>query len=165
MTSVGKILVWDLPVRVVHWLLVASFTGAFLTADSERHRDLHVLFGATLVGLIVFRIVWGLVGTRYARFHSFAFGPHAILRDLWSIATLRPIRYIGHTPAASVAIWLMLGLGIAVAVTGYRAYHGGPEWLEDAHEGFAWALLAVVGVHVTGVLLSSVLHRKTSSRP
>ena len=64
MSRAGKILVWDLPVRVVHWLLVASFIGAFVTADSERHRDLHVLFGATLVALIVFRIVWGLVGTR-----------------------------------------------------------------------------------------------------
>jgi cytochrome b len=158
--STGKILVWDLPVRVVHWLLVASFAGAFLTADSERHRDLHVLFGATLVGLIVFRIVWGIVGTRYARFGSFAFGPQAILRYLWSIITLSPRRYLGHTPAGSWAIWLMLGLGIAAGVTGYGAYNGGPEWLEDTHEAFAWTLLGVVGVHVAGVLLSSVLHRE-----
>jgi cytochrome b len=158
--STGKILVWDLPVRLVHWLLVASFAGAFLTADSERHRDLHVLFGVTLVGLIVFRIVWGLVGTRYARFGSFVFGPRAVLRYLWSIATLRPVRYLGHTPAGSWAIWVMLGLGIAVGATGYGTYDGGAEWLEDAHEAFAWALLAVVGVHVTGVALSSVLHRE-----
>ena len=158
--STRKVLVWDLPVRVVHWLLVASFAGALVTGDSERHRDLHVLFGATLVGLIVFRLVWGFVGTRYARFGSFAFGPRAILRYLWSIATLRPIRYLGHTPAGSWAIWLMLGLGLAVGVTGYGAYNDGPEWLEDAHEAFAWTMLAVVGVHVTGVLLSSVLHRE-----
>jgi cytochrome b len=160
MPPAGKVLVWDLPVRVVHWLLVASFTGAFVTAESERHRDLHVLFGTTLVGLIVFRVGWGLVGTRYARFRSFAFGPHAILRYLWSIATLRPVRYLGHTPAGSWGIWLMLGLGIAVGVTGYGTYNGGPEWLEDAHEALAWTLLAVVGVHVTGVVLSSVLHRE-----
>ena len=158
--STGKILVWDLPVRLVHWLLVASFAGAFLTADSERHRDLHVLFGVTLVGLIVFRIVWGLVGTRYARFGSFVFGPRAVLRYLWSIATLKSVRYLGHTPAGSWVIWLMLALGIAVGVTGYGAYNGGPEWLEDAHEALAWSLLAVVGVHVTGVVLSSVLHRE-----
>jgi cytochrome b len=158
--STGTILVWDLPVRLVHWLLVASFAGAFLTADSERQRVLHVLFGVTLVGLIVFRIVWGLVGTRHARFGSFAFGPRAVLRYLWSIATLEPVRYLGHTPAGSWAIWLMLALGIAVGVTGHGAYTGGPEWLEDAHEALAWSLLAVVVVHVAGVLLSSVLHRE-----
>jgi cytochrome b len=157
--SKAKILVWDVPVRVVHWLLVASFAGAFVTADSERHRDLHILFGTTLVGLIVFRILWGLFGTRYARFASFAFGPRAVLRYLWSIATLRPVRYLGHTPAGSWAIWLMLALGVTVGLTGYGAYNGGTEWLEDAHEALAWALLAVVGVHVTGVVLSSVLHR------
>lgn len=158
--SPQKILVWDLPVRLVHWLLVVSFAGAFLTADSERHRDLHVLFGVTLVGLIVFRIVWGLAGTRYARFGSFAFGPRAVLRYLWSIATLRSVRYLGHTPAGSWAIWLMLALGIAVGLTGYGAYNDGPEWLEDSHDALAWSLLAVVGVHVAGVLLSSALHRE-----
>jgi cytochrome b len=114
----------------------------------------------TLVGLIVFRIVWGLLGTRYARFWSFAFGPRAVLRYLWSIATLKSVRYLGHTPAGSWAIWLMLALGLAVGVTGYGAYNGGPDWLEDAHEALAWSLLAVVGVHVIGVLLSSVLHRE-----
>ncbi len=158
--STQQIPVWDLPVRLVHWLMVASFTGAFLTADSERHRDLHVLFGVTLVGLIVFRLAWGLVGTRYARFSSFAFGPRAVLRYLWSIATLRSVRHLGHTPAGSWAIWLMLALGIAVGLTGYGAYNDGPEWLEDAHDALAWTMLAVVGVHVAGVLLSSALHRE-----
>jgi cytochrome b len=154
------ILVWDLPTRLGHWLLVASFAGAFLTADSERQRHLHVLFGVTLVGLIAFRLVWGVVGTRYARFRSFAFGPRAVLRYLWSIATLRSVRYVGHTPAGSWAIWLMLALGIMVGVTGYGAYNGGGEWAEETHEAFAWALLGVVIVHVAGVVLSSVLHRE-----
>jgi cytochrome b len=153
------ILVWDLPTRLGHWLLVASFAGAFLTADSERQRNLHVLFGVTLVGLIAFRLVWGVVGTRYARFRSFAFGPRAVLRYLGSIATLRSVRYVGHTPAGSWAIWLMLGLGLLVGVTGYGAASGG-EWAEEAHEALAWALLGVVIVHVAGVALSSVLHRE-----
>jgi cytochrome b len=156
MTS-RKILVWDVPTRLFHWLLV----GAFVTADSERHRDLHVLFGVTLAGLIGFRLLWGLVGTRYARFTSFAFGPRAVLRSLGSLATLKPLRSVGHTPPASWAIWLMLALGLAVAVTGCASLRGGwGEALEEAHGALAWTLLAVVGVHVAGVVLGSVLHRE-----
>lgn len=158
--ALRKILVWDAPTRVFHWLLVVSFAGAFLTADSERHRDLHVLFGATMLVLIAFRLLWGMAGTRYARFTSFVFGPRAVLHYLGSLATLRGVRYVGHTPAGSWAIWAMLGLGVLVGVTGYVAYNDGADAVAEAHEAVAWTLLAVVGVHVVGVLLSSVLHRE-----
>ena len=70
-TSTGherRILVWDAPVRLFHWLTVLSFAGAWLTAESERWRLLHVTLGYTLAGLVVFRLLWGLVGTRHARF-------------------------------------------------------------------------------------------------
>jgi cytochrome b len=156
-----KILVWDVPTRLFHWALVASFAGAFLTADSERQRNLHVLFGATMLVLIAFRLVWGLVGTRYARFAAFAFGPRAVLRYFASIATLNPVRYVGHTPGGAWAIWLMLALGVLVGASGYATYNDlGGEWLEDAHGALAWTFLAAVVVHVGGVVLSSVLHRE-----
>jgi cytochrome b len=158
--TMRKILVWDLPTRVFHWLLVMAFAGAFLTADSERQRSLHVLFGVTMLVLIAFRLLWGVAGTRYARFSSFAFGPRTVLRYLRSVATLGGARHLGHTPAGSWAIWLMLGLGLAVGVTGYAAHADGPEWLEETHGALAWTLLAVVGVHVVGVALSSLLHRE-----
>jgi cytochrome b len=151
--------VWDVPTRLIHWLLVASFAGAFATADSERHRDLHVLFGLAMVVLVALRLIWGVLGNRHARLGGLLFGPRAVLRYLRSIATLRPVRYLGHTPAGSWAIWLMLGLGILAGATGYGAYEGGGEWL-DVHEALAWALLAVVVVHVAGVALSSLLHRE-----
>ena len=108
----------------------------------------------------VMTVVWGIVGTRYARFASFAFGHRAVLRYLRSVATLQSVRYIGHTPAGSWAIWLMLGFGLAVSATGYGAHTREAEWLEDTHGALAWALLAVVVVHVLGVALSSVLHRE-----
>jgi len=155
-----KILIWDVPTRLFHWLLVASFVGAFVTAESERQRDLHVFFGITLALLIGFRLIWGIVGTRYARFRSFLFGPRAVLRSLRSLATLSPPRSLGHTPPGSWAIWLMLALGMAVAATGYLVERDGAEALEDAHAALAWTLLAVVGIHVAGVLLGSVLHRE-----
>ena len=75
-----KVLVWDAPVRVFHWLMVFSFAGAYLTAESERWRLLHVSLGYTMAGLVAFRIVWGLIGTRHARFSDFVRGPVAIAR-------------------------------------------------------------------------------------
>jgi len=56
----SKILVWDLPLRLFHWLLAASLAGAFVTAESERWRDTHVMLGYTVLALVTFRIVWGL---------------------------------------------------------------------------------------------------------
>ena len=68
-----RILVWDLPLRIFHWVLAASFAGAFLTAESERVRDLHLLCGYTFVAAIAFRVVWGFVGSRHARFSALRF--------------------------------------------------------------------------------------------
>lgn len=156
--SANKILVWDLPTRVFHWLLAASFAGAFLTAESERLRDIHVVLGYTVAGLIGFRLLWGLIGTRYARFRSFAFGPRAALTYLRSLLTRLPQHYLGHNPAGSWAIWLLLGLGLLAAASGYATYAElGGEWLEEAHEAVASAMLAVVVAHIAGVLLSSLL--------
>ena len=61
-----RILVWDLPVRAFHWLLAITFAGAFLTAESERYRDVHVALGYTMLGLLAFRLIWALVGSRRA---------------------------------------------------------------------------------------------------
>ena len=108
-----RIMVWDLPTRAFHWLLALSFAGAFLTAESERYRDIHVMLGYTMLGLIAFRLLWGFIGTRYARFSSFLFGPSQVIEYLRSLVRLRPQHYVGHNPAGSWAIWLILLLGVA----------------------------------------------------
>jgi cytochrome b len=155
----SRILVWDLPTRVFHWLLALSFAGAFVTADSEKLRDVHVVLGYTLLGLIVFRLVWGVVGTRYARFASFAFGPRAVLDYLRSLLSLRPQHFLGHNPAGSWAIWLILSLGLISGASGYAVYNDvGGELFEELHEGAANFMLAVIAVHVVGVVASSLLH-------
>jgi cytochrome b len=160
-----KILVWDVPTRVFHWLLALSFAGAFLTAESERYRDVHVMLGYTMLGLVAFRLVWGLIGTRYARFGSFAFGPKSILTYLKSLFTRSPQHYPGHNPAGSWAIYALLGLTLLAGASGYAAYNDfGGHWMEEAHEAMANALLAVVVVHVAGVIVSSVLHRENLVR-
>lgn len=157
----NRILVWDLPVRVFHWLLAISFTGAFVTAESERLRDIHVALGYTVVGLIAFRIVWAFVGSRYARLSSFAFGPRAVLEYVRSLLRFRPQHFIGHNPAGSWVIYLLIALGLVTGITGYATYNDfGGKWLEELHEGAANTMLALVFVHIAGVVVSSLLHRE-----
>lgn len=163
--TLPKIKVWDLPTRVFHWLLALSFAGAYLTSESERYRDLHVMFGYTLAGLIGFRLLWGLLGTRHARFASFAFGAGQLIDYLKSLATAAPRHYTGHNPAGAVAIFLLLALGLVTAASGYATYQEiGGDWLEELHEGAAGAMLTVVAVHVAGVVVSSLLHRENLLR-
>ncbi len=160
------ILVWDAPVRVFHWLLALSFAGAWITAESERWRLLHVTLGYTMAGLIVFRVLWGLFGTRYARFADFVRGPRAVLSYLRDLASGHPRQHhTGHNPAGALAIVVMLGLGLTVAASGWAAYSElGGDWLEEAHEVLAEAMLLTVFVHVAGVLLGSWLHRENLVR-
>jgi cytochrome b len=160
-TMATRILVWDIPTRVFHWLLAGSFIGAFVTAESEMFRDVHVALGYLLLALIGFRIFWGIVGTRYARFSAFAFGPSKVLAYLKSLLTGSPQHYLGHNPAGSWVIYALLLLGVLAGATGYATYNEiGGEWFEELHEAFANSMLVLVGVHVAGVVVSSLLHRE-----
>ena len=156
-----KVLVWDAPVRVFHALLVLSFTGAYLTAELDRWRWLHLSLGYTVAGLVLFRLVWGVVGTRHARFASFVRGPRAVLAYGRGLVVGRAPHFVGHNPAGAVAIAALLLLGLLVTATGWANYHEvGGEWLEEVHEGAANAMLLLAAVHVAGVLLGSWLHRE-----
>jgi cytochrome b len=160
-----RILVWDIPTRVFHWLLAVSFAGAFLTAESERYRDIHVLLGYTLLGLIAFRLLWGFVGSRYAQFSSFLFKPSEIASYVASLLKAKPERYVGHNPAGSVAIFLLLALGITSGLTGMMLFQDiGGDALEELHEDAAFFMLTVVALHIVGVLASSVMHRENLVR-
>lgn len=157
----SSILVWDLPLRLFHWLLAGTFAGAFLTAESERWRDIHVMLGYTTLALIAFRVAWGFVGTRYARFASFAFGPSRVVAYLRSLATRTPHHYTGHNPAGSWAIYALLAGVFTAGATGLAVYNDlGGRWLEHLHEFVANAVLAVVAVHIVGVIAGSLLHRE-----
>jgi cytochrome b len=161
----SSILVWDLPLRLFHWLLAAAFAGAFLTAESERWRDVHVMLGYTTLALMAFRLAWGFVGTRHARFTSFAYGPSRVASYLRSLATRDPCHYTGHNPAGSWAIYALLAGVFAAGATGLAAYNDiGGRWMEHLHEFAANALLAVVAVHVIGVIAGSLLHRENLVR-
>lgn len=160
-----RILVWDVPTRVFHWLLVLSFSGAFLTAESERYRDIHVVLGYTMLALLAFRLLWGFFGTRYAQFRSFLFKPREIVAYVLSLFKGKPAHYVGHNPAGSVAIWLLLALGISSGVTGIMAFQDvGGDMVEELHELASNVMLAVVLIHIAGVIVSSVMHRENLVR-
>lgn len=157
--------VWDILLRVFHWSLAVSFAGAFVTAESERYRDVHVFLGYVVAGLVAFRLVWGVIGPRHARFRSFAFGPRAVLRYLRSLFTRSPQRYLGHNPAGAWMIYLLLSLAIVATASGYATYNDvGGELLEELHEEASEAMLLLVFVHIAGVVVSSFLHRENLVR-
>ena len=161
----GRVLVWDLPVRVFHWLLAISFAGAWLTSESERWHLAHITFGYTMAGLVAFRLVWGLVGTRHARFASFVRAPAAAWRYLKSLFTPTPEHPLGHNPAGALAIVGLLGLIALTTATGWanEADLAG-DWLEEVHELSANALMLLVLVHLVGVVVGSLMHRENLVR-
>ena len=151
--------VWDWPVRVFHWTLAASVLGAFVTGENEDFERLHQTLGWVAAGLIAFRVVWGLVGTRYARFNEFIRGPAQVWAYIKSLRSGQPQHFVGHNPVGAVAVILLMGLTALSIYTGWLALaEDAAEWLEEAHEIAANTLITVVLVHVIGVLWSSRTH-------
>ncbi len=159
--AAAKRLIWDLPTRVFHWTLAGSFLGAYVLAEQDQLRSLHVMFGYTVAGLIAFRVLWGLIGSTHSRFRDFAYGPMEAIRYLRDLATGRARDYDGHNPAGSWAIYGLLSIAAATAMTGWLHYNEiGGEVLEELHEVLANAWLVLVTVHVAGVIAASVAHRR-----
>ena len=160
-----QVLVWDLPVRVFHWLMVASFAGAWLTAESERWRQVHVTLGYTMAGLVAFRILWGLVGTKPARFSSFVRGPSRAGRYVASILRGDAEHHTGHNPAGALAVVALLLLAAGVTASGWAHFNEiGGHAMEEVHEAAANIMIALVGVHLLGVVVGSWVHRENLAR-
>ncbi len=160
-TDTRAIKVWDIPTRIFHWLLAASFVIALATAESERLADIHYLAGYAMAGLIGFRLIWGFVGSRHARFADFWPSPKKLLTYLASLTTGKPQNYIGHNPAGAIAIFLLLGFGLVAAISGWTTQEGiGGHFMEELHEGAGNGMMVIVAVHLVGVVVSSWLHRE-----
>lgn len=154
-TTPPQIAVWDPFVRAFHWTLAVTYLLAWITAEDSQ--GLHVRLGYFMLMLVGLRLIWGLIGTRHARFNSFIRGPSAALGYLHSLAQGHPKNYLGHNPAGG---WMVIGLIItlvATAATGILANDGGELW-EELHEGLANISLLLIIVHLAGVLASSVRH-------
>lgn len=147
---------WDAPVRLLHALMALSVAGAWLTAEAEGWRAVHISFGLTLAGAMVLRLIWGLVGSGPARFTSFLRGPAAVVAHLRELLAGRAGPHAGHNPAGGWAVLALLGTGLLAAGSGWLAWSGGGAW-EEVHEVVANGLLLLVGVHIAAVLVTGWL--------
>lgn len=148
--------VWDLFVRVFHWSLVAGFAANALILDDDG--KLHQWIGYTIVALVLLRLLWGLVGTEYARFSSF---PPSVAGSLSQLAeTLKGIRHIhvGHTPLGALMIYNLLLTMLVIGTSGYLMTTDrfwGVEWPAVVHEtSVGWAEISVV-LHIAAVVFES----------
>jgi cytochrome b len=153
----STVVVWDVAQRVAHWLLVGSFGTAWLLSEGERWRQWHVVAGLVALGVALWRLGWGWLGSRHARFADFVRGPTAVARYVRSLLGT-PAHHLGHNPAGGWAILLLLALTISTATTGWLGQNELAPWAETWHEPLAKAWMLTVAVHVTGVLVSSFLH-------
>jgi cytochrome b len=156
-----KILVWDWPTRVGHWALVVSFAVAYASAESESWRLVHVVSGLMVGGIVAFRVFWGVVGTRHARFSNFVTRPKQVVQYLKRLLGGEPQHFTGHNPAGGLAILLMLTLCAASVASGWAIYNTvGPQWLDKLHDVAANFTVIMVLIHLLGVFVGSYTYRE-----
>lgn len=174
--SSTTIKVWDPLVRVFHWSLVLLFTIAFASEDGPEIIHIYAGYGISL--LVFFRLLWGFIGTRYARFSSFYYDKSTQKNYLKGLLHRQPKHYTGHNPAGGLMVFILLGalamqcfLGMVMLAGGgegplantFLAVFGGGI-TEELHEILGNGLLLLVAVHVAGVLISSLLHKENLVR-
>lgn len=170
-----RVYVWTLPTRLFHWLFVVLIIAGWISSEEDRWLNIHASIGSAVGVLVVFRIVWGIIGPKYSRFGDFNFRFDALKEYLLTL--MNPTRhYVGHNPAASMVIIAMLVTVVLAVLSGMLAYgigenrgilaflhHGyfhDMEWFEAIHEFFVNLLWVLIAAHVTGVLVDRFLHPK-----
>lgn len=157
--------VWDPFVRIFHWSLVVLFTAAFVT--SEVSETMHIYAGYGVLTLVAMRLVWGVIGTKHARFSDFVWRPSAVIAYMLDAVRFRAKRHLGHNPAGGAMVVALL---IAVGTTGASGYmmtldrFWGQKWIEEVHELAAHGTLLLIALHVAGVVFSSIAHRENLIR-
>ncbi|MBN3560813.1 cytochrome b/b6 domain-containing protein [Aliamphritea spongicola] len=175
----GQIKVWDPLVRIFHWSLVVLFFTAYISEDDLQ--TVHFYAGYGVAFLITFRLLWGLIGSRYARFSNFVTSYAELKAYLKSLLSLRVKHYTGHNPAGGWMVVLLLVTLTLLSVSGLllaAAEGEGPlaswyvagHWLmsesvmEPLHEFAANFMISLIVIHIAGVLFSSVLHKENLIR-
>ena len=115
-----EVKVWDVLVRLFHWSLVIVFFIAYFTGDEEN--IWHIYTGYTVLGLICFRLIWGFIGTKHARFTDFVYSPKIVTQYLKELLTKHPKHYLGHNPAGGWMMILLLISLFVVTVSGLKVY-------------------------------------------
>jgi len=157
--------VWDLPLRLWHWVFAASILAAWFTPTV--YDRLHRIIGYTVLGLLAFRLVWGFWGSRYSRFRMVGVRLRAAPRYLWNLRRGITGRYIGLNPAGTLMLVALLFAVAVSAITGAMSVtvtFFGVWWVEDTHHYSSDAVIVLVVLHVVGVLLMGLLQRENLIR-
>jgi cytochrome b len=162
--SSRTVVVWDPLVRIFHWTLV---TAVLIDLVLEAGSKIHVWAGYTVAGLVAFRLVWGIIGSRHARFSDFVRSPGAVLGYLKDLRRGDARHYLGHNPAGGAMILLLLIALVVTAGTGVLMNTDrfwGNNLIEGIHETAANAFYILVPIHLAGVIISSLLHKENLVR-
>ena len=162
-----QVKVWDILVRFTHWTVAAGIIANLLF--TEDGSDLHVYVGYTVVGLVVLRLLWGLVGTRYARFTNFFPTPTRLKRHLSALSIRRvDEQHLGHNPLAAIMMLSLWAVIIGLGLTGYlmeadifsnTELLGNEDLLEEVHELLANSLYLLVPLHIISAIVVSYWER------
>lgn len=194
MHTVKSVRVWDIAIRLFHWSLVTAFAVAYITSGDDDLEVIHTFAGYTIGGLLVFRLVWGLIGTKYARFSSFMFSPQTTIQYLKGMRHGKIRHYLGHNPAGAAMVFLLLISLTCTVFAGLKTYAAdgkGPlaansisvvpiaraddedEHKKGKHKDNIWKeiheflgnlTLILVGFHIAGVLVSSRLEHQNLAK-
>lgn len=153
--------VWDPLVRLFHWTVVGGCVlNLFVLEDGK---NAHETVGYVVAAALAVRVVWGFVGSRYARFSEFVPSPGGLAAYLGALARGREPRMLGHNPAGAVMMLALMVLLAGVSVTGYMmttdAYWG-VEWVEEAHEVLANGIIVFALIHAMAAIFESLRHRE-----
>lgn len=178
-TGLRRLLVWDLPTRLFHWILVLAVAGCWWTGE-RGPVETHALLGYAVLALLLFRLGWGLVGSETARFSSFVRGPRAALGHLGHLVRRGPLdHHVGHNAVGGYAVILLLLMLAIVAVSGLFLYDDEIYWAplnawvseetaellhEVHHEGFE-LLIILIAIHVLAVFFYLIVKRVDLIRP
>ncbi|MBS0468681.1 MAG: cytochrome b/b6 domain-containing protein [Proteobacteria bacterium] len=157
--------VWDAPVRLLHWGQVAAVALAWWCRNDTG--PLHERTGYVAIALLLARLLWGRWGSRYARFAQFVRSPRATLAYAQAALVGNAPRYIGHNPLGGAMVLALLANLGALGFTGWlytTDLFWGYGWLASLHQYLAWLLLALVALHVAGMLWTCWQHRENLVR-
>lgn len=159
-----KILIYDLPTRIFHWLFAGLFMISFIIAktidDELPLYSYHMILGFILAASVILRTFWGLFGSTYARFTSFELNPGKLLNYLKKALTSKTEKSLGHNPASSYAAIFMMIFALGLAFSGYQMVEkNNKEFYEEIHELFAHLFLFTAILHVIGIALHTIKHK------
>jgi len=166
--------VWDFPTRIFHWTFAVAVVIAFASSEADGAAFwIHVYSGTLLLGFIVFRAIWGVIGSRYAQFGDFVHGPATVSDYATRLMTFRPPYSVGHNPLGGWMVMALLGVVLLAVLSGMMTSedgyvgplaHIGGGVFGEAHEGLGSFVMVLVGAHVLGVVVHGLISRENLVR-